>query len=1534
MRRATFVGLLLFLPPVFALQESPTRERVCLNGTWRFKPVMRPSDRPPQGEWGRIRVPGWWRAVWGAGETGVFNREGRRIDSWEGKPISDYDWAWHERSFQVPERWRGRKVFVHFERVAFYAKVFVNGEYVGEHMGAFSPFEFEVTEHVLPGEWNRLQVLVGGAITCLAHPRKPIAPDFFKDSLWQIGKGHGSQGIWGDVWLEARPEVFVENVYIVTSWRRKEIEVEARIVNLSEGPVEVTLVNAVLDREKKRFVLEFPPRRAKVPPGGRVEVRTRRKWPNPIPWCPESPYLYWLSTKLFVKGKGLSDFLRTRFGFREVWVKDGAFYLNGRRVRLYGESAYNTLAIHMCDRRFARLFMRVLKRLGMNCFRPHGTCGPEFLLDIADEEGILVDYESGVVFNYYRWDDERFWRNVEEEFRAWIEEGRNHPSLFVWSAGNEIAGYYCCPARYDDENFPPKHPPKERCRRLARIIRKFDRTRPVMHHGDGNIPGSEVINFHVYDWFSDPLDEYCEWPSAWARTRRKPLVFGEFGFPYYHHYMRQYDPRDVFARWMGDEVYPLPGERRVRREEGRADFILADEARVKAKAVFCRRLVRAWRYYGVSGILPFAQLWLDGLNQFDFKGKAVPSGGEGKPGPILDSISRVILNPGWDKTAPQWLPNELTRAMADSFRPLLCYIGGPPENPVARERNYFSGERARRTLVVANDTPGTVRLNFVLELLDRGGKVLWRRKLGGEVEEGRSRAFPFSFAVPRVMGREEFTLRLLRGGREVDALRITVFPRPGRLRLRGRVTVYDPKGETEEILRKAGVKFERAETLKPPPSGILVVGKEALSQPRFEEWAEIGRFVARGGRLLVFEQGKGFKGIMPLLGMMPMEARARNAFIRCRSHPVLRGFEDEDFSYWRGETDLVSPPYPDCSRRWGTRGIVSSFPFAKRATPGARFLLDCWVGLSYSPLVELRKGRGTAIFCQLDITSRYGREPVATLLLHRLLKYLDRYEPEEPKLVLYYGEERRDEAVLSLLHPEGLKKTDLPSLPEGLGGADIFVVGSGVLPRLKGVIGEVSEFVRRGGRVLILPQTGVNPENAGEVCRLIREEKRFCAFIEAERLKMGRAYSAREPKASGGGVAVFLSGGWADWEVEVPRSNIYALVVLGRGVGSTADHLIVRVDGKVLGLTRKELLTVPVPHRPSVYFCSFVTRGFRLRRGRHRIRLEAPINWIVVDYLLLAEGGEEFLGRRKLPLPFEAYLKPRTVRKGMLKRRDWLCEGLSNALVYGRKGEAVANGCVEVEGGEELISPGLLVAKRWGKGFFLFSQVLPGKGERAKEFYLNLLSNLGARVERGVVFLPLRKAGFVDLRPFCNMGFRDEKEGDGKGGWSDQGENDLREFPVGIRYFGPVPFEVINPEENEGKSCIMLAGKHRPYFPKEVKGIRVGARARRLFFLHGCAWSAKPGEEVVRFTVNYADGSKEEIPVIYGRHVENWWHVVPLPEAEIGWVGSNPVWENLAIYVMEWRNPKPEVPIKTLDVRSLFRECVYGLIAITFERFP
>ncbi len=195
----------------------------------------------------------------------------------------------------------------------------------------------------------------------------------------------------------------------------------------------------------------------------------------------------------------------------------------------------------------------------------------------------------------------------------------------------------------------------------------------------------------------------------------------------------------------------------------------------------------------------------------------------------------------------------------------------------------------------------------------------------------------------------------------------------------------------------------------------------------------------------------------------------------------------------------------------------------------------------------------------------------------------------------------------------------------------------------------------------------------------------------------------------------------------------------------------------------------------------------------------------------------------------------------------------------------------------------------------------------------------------------------LDLSAVCNTGFRDDQKEDRQGGWTDDGPNDLRTFPTGQQTFCGVKFNILDPAQNDWKSCLILRGKDRPYFPPESEAIPVGQALKAVYFLHTAAWCAPDGTEVLRYVITFEDETTAEVPVIAGSGIGDWWNATPLPNARLAWKGDSQyhdpdgLLKYVGVYLYRWSSPSPEKVIKTIKAISAGRATPI-VIAITGEK--
>ena len=479
-----------------------------LNGEWQFTYYQSPYDveelsgEGGVGTRGTIQVPGVWQ-LQGYGSPQYTNvRFPIPYDPPyvpDDTPVGVYD-----RAFSLPHAFRGRQTVIRFEGVSSCYYVYVNGNLAGFSKGPHLPAEFDISSFLQDGE-NRLRVVV------LQWSDGTYLED---QDMWRHA------GIFRDVALLSFGKIRINdltvNATLTNGYQDGEITVTAKVWNA--GAVKLTL----LDGEETVFtelcgVI-----------GGEAGLTAEIK--NVKPWTAETPYRY----ELIAEIPGQAE--RVFVGFKKTEIKDGVFYLNGKAVKFLGVNRHDThpaLGFYTPVNEMERDVL-LMKRYNMNTVRTsHYPNDPRFL-DLCDKYGLYVvdetDIECHGVTQFAEYDfmakDPKWITQFVDRGVRMVMRDRNHPSIFMWSLGNE-SGYGCCHAA------------------MAEAMRKIDASRPI--HYERDQWEKEAITADVTSRMYASIDFMKDYAEG---SPKKPLFQCE-----YCHAMGQ-GPGLLEAYWQAFNAYP------------------------------------------------------------------------------------------------------------------------------------------------------------------------------------------------------------------------------------------------------------------------------------------------------------------------------------------------------------------------------------------------------------------------------------------------------------------------------------------------------------------------------------------------------------------------------------------------------------------------------------------------------------------------------------------------------------------------------------------------------------------------------------------------------------------------------------------------------------------------------------------------------------------------------------------------------------------------------------------------------------------
>ncbi len=188
----------------------------------------------------------------------------------------------------------------------------------------------------------------------------------------------------------------------------------------------------------------------------------------------------------------------------------------------------------------------------------------------------------------------------------------------------------------------------------------------------------------------------------------------------------------------------------------------------------------------------------------------------------------------------------------------------------------------------------------------------------------------------------------------------------------------------------------------------------------------------------------------------------------------------------------------------------------------------------------------------------------------------------------------------------------------------------------------------------------------------------------------------------------------------------------------------------------------------------------------------------------------------------------------------------------------------------------------------------------------------------------------LDMRPVVNMDWRDQKANDGKGGWTDQGDNDMRNVQPGMTTLLGVPFDLIDPAKNGGKAVLTLKS-HKFNAGVAQAEIPVNATAGSIYFLHASAWSSG---RMATYSVVYDDGVAVDLPVVAGETITDWWAPVSKASYRVALQVPNAQTDDVGMVVYGWTNPLPAKKIVKLVITTADADGIVVLAAVTISDAP
>jgi beta-galactosidase len=455
-RRYYFIAVLLLLS-LNSFSQSPQKQVRIINNfdaDWKFvqsEVVGGEQIALDDSKWRKLNVPHDWSIEGAYDKANPTARGGGYLPSGIG---------WYRKTFSLDKSFAGKKVNIEFDGVMANSEVWINGYYLGKRPYGYISFDYDLTKHLHIGN-GKPNIIVVKA----------------DNTVQPASRYYTGAGIYRHVRLVATDLLHISNhgVFITTEKadaQQGAVQVQISLNNEGEKAVQVTMETSIVDANGK--LVKTAQSKQLIAPKKEEIINQELMVSKPNLWTLEQPYLYKTITKISANGKVIDDQVNT-FGIRTFkfdaatgfWLNDKNFKLKGACLHHDGGAVGAAVPVAVWKQR-----LELLKEAGVNAIRTaHNPVAPEFL-DLCDQMGFIVMDETFDTWNSAKNNGEKGYNRFftewwERDTKAMVLRDRNHPSIVIYSVGNEI---------HDDLNSPTGF---KKYKDQQDLIHQLDPSRPV-----------------------------------------------------------------------------------------------------------------------------------------------------------------------------------------------------------------------------------------------------------------------------------------------------------------------------------------------------------------------------------------------------------------------------------------------------------------------------------------------------------------------------------------------------------------------------------------------------------------------------------------------------------------------------------------------------------------------------------------------------------------------------------------------------------------------------------------------------------------------------------------------------------------------------------------------------------------------------------------------------------------------------------------------------------------------------------------------
>jgi len=508
-REAPHASLISFADEQSALEAIKTNSPnyLSLDGTWKFNWVKSPDQRPywffkddyDTRDWKDIDVPSNWQMkgydvpIY-VNITYPYKKDPPNIPH-DFNPVGSY-----KRSFKISSEWKDKEVFLHFGAVSSAFYVWVNEQLVGYSQDSKVPAEFNITKYLKPGN-NSLSVEV----------YRWCDGSYLEDQdFWRLS------GIQRTVFLHARPKTFISDFFAVgdleNNYADGLLKLDVSLKSLAGSGNDFVVSASVIEGTQTLFTESKDVKLS----DNKAVVNFTKKIPGIKKWSAEQPNLYSVLISLKDKNGKIYESVSSRIGFRKVEILNSLLLVNGVAIRIKGTNMHehNDITGHVIDEETVMKDIRMMKSNNINAVRTSHYPQQEYWYEMCDKYGLYLideaDIEShGIGYNKdVTLADKPEWAAAHlDRMQRMVERDKNHPSVIIWSMGNEAG---------DGNNFLNGY----------KWIKGRDITRPVQYERAEK--STNTTERHTDIWC--PMYPKIEYIESYAKDplNDRPLIMCEY----------------------------------------------------------------------------------------------------------------------------------------------------------------------------------------------------------------------------------------------------------------------------------------------------------------------------------------------------------------------------------------------------------------------------------------------------------------------------------------------------------------------------------------------------------------------------------------------------------------------------------------------------------------------------------------------------------------------------------------------------------------------------------------------------------------------------------------------------------------------------------------------------------------------------------------------------------------------------------------------------------------------------------------------